>query len=76
MALSEARRKWVEDQVATAVGRLEQEFKFLALETAARRRKEVTGSQRSQRYATIASDGFFGACAAWVHHSAASNAQA
>lgn len=41
VALSEARRKWVDDQVATAVGRSEQHFKFLAAETAARRRKEV-----------------------------------
>lgn len=41
MALSEARRKWVEDQVATAVGQSEQQFKLLAKETAARRRREV-----------------------------------
>ncbi len=41
MALSEARKKWVEDQVAAAVTRSEQQFKSLALETAARRRKQV-----------------------------------
>lgn len=41
MALSEARRKWVHDHVATAVGRSEQQFKFLAMETAARRQREV-----------------------------------
>lgn len=41
VALSEARRKWVQDQVASAVGRSEQKFKFVALETAARRRREV-----------------------------------
>lgn len=41
VALSEARRKWVEDHVATAVGRSEQQFESLALETAARRRKQV-----------------------------------
>jgi len=41
VALSEARRKWVEDQVASAVGRSEQQFKSLALETTARRRKQV-----------------------------------
>lgn len=44
VALAEARRKWVEDQVATAAGRSEQEFKTLAQETAARRRREVSGN--------------------------------
>lgn len=37
----------MEEQVATAVGRSEQQFKFLAMETAARRRREVCTKRNS-----------------------------
>lgn len=41
MALSVARNTWVEDQMATAAGQIEQQFKLVEEDTAARRRREA-----------------------------------
>eukprot|EP00752_Nemacystus_decipiens_P010357 g9227.t1 len=56
VALSEARRKWVQNQVATAVGRSEQQYKFLARETAERRQREDEGLQKVFRAKTAAAE--------------------
>lgn len=45
VALSVARRKWVEDQVATAAGRAELQFSFIAQEAEGRRRREARKSE-------------------------------
>lgn len=52
MAISVARKKWVDDQVATAAGRTEMQFAFAKQETKARRRKEASGQTVTRIFIT------------------------